>query len=144
MRFLFVSNSTETLLLLKKYALMAVCNWVVCNGACRCMAIVWAIILAPRHRSSLCGLIDGRVLVDASSGCPVIGRAVETGRLGRGMVALVVAGGDMPHWIEIVIVFMNWLITLYCFYICFCFFLTSVTPAQRLPCIIMYVEIRDK
>ena len=34
----------------EKYALMAVCNWVVSNGACRCMATVWAIIPAPHHR----------------------------------------------------------------------------------------------
>ena len=43
-------NSSEIWLLLKRYSLTAVCNWVVCNGSCRCMAIVWAIILAPRHR----------------------------------------------------------------------------------------------
>ena len=43
-------KSTEIWLLLKKYALMTVCNWVVCNGACRCTATVWAIFLAPRHR----------------------------------------------------------------------------------------------
>ena len=42
-------NSTETWLLLKKHALMAVCNWVVCNGECRCTATVWVIILAPHH-----------------------------------------------------------------------------------------------
>ena len=48
MRFIYV-------LILQKYdcclknALMAVCNWVFCNGPCRCVAIVGAIILAPRH-----------------------------------------------------------------------------------------------
>ena len=46
------------------------------------MAIVWAIILAHRHRVQSLRLIDGRVPVDASSGCPVIGRAVETGEIG--------------------------------------------------------------
>ena len=39
--------------------------------------------------------------------------------MGCEVVALVVPGGDMPHWIEIAIVFMNWLITLYCFYLFF-------------------------
>ena len=43
-------KSTEIWLLLKKCALMAVCNWVVCNRACCCTATVWAIIQAPRHR----------------------------------------------------------------------------------------------
>ena len=84
--------------------------------------------LRPVTRSGLCGLVDGRVPVDASSGCLVIGRAVETGRYGRGMVALVVAGGDMPHEIEIATVFINWLITLYCFYFYY-FLLTSVSSA---------------
>ena len=36
--------------------------------------------MRPVTESGLCGLIDGRVPVDASSGCPVISRAVETGR----------------------------------------------------------------
>ena len=43
-------KSTKIWLLLKKYALMAVCNWVICDGACRCMATDWAIVPAPRHR----------------------------------------------------------------------------------------------
>ena len=34
----------------------------------------------PVTGAGLCSLIDGRAPVDAVSGCPAIGRAVETGR----------------------------------------------------------------
>ena len=110
-------------LLLTKYALMDVCNWGVCNGACRCVPIIWAIIPVPLTRAGLCGLIEGRVPVDASSGCPVIiVRAAEPGGRGCKVVALVAAEVDMAHTIEIATVYMNWLITLKCFCFLFLFF----------------------
>ena len=73
-------NSKEIWLSLKKYALMAVYNWVVCNGNVAAQPLFGLLSWRPVTGSGLCGLIDGRVPFDASSGCPVIGRAVETGR----------------------------------------------------------------
>ena len=73
----------------------------------------------PVTCACLCGLVEGWVPVDASSGYLVIDWAVETRRWGARWWPWWCLGGDMPHWIEIAIVFMNWLITLYCFYLFF-------------------------
>ena len=86
---------------------------------------VWP-LLGPVSRypvtcAGLCGLVEGWVPVDASSGCPIIDWAVETRRWGAGWWPWWCLGGDMPHYIEIAIVLMNWLITLYCFYLLFFF-----------------------
>ena len=75
----------------------------------------------PVTCAGLCGLVEGWVPVDASSGCPIIDWAVETRRWGAGWWPWWCLGGDMPHYIEIAIVLMNWLITLYCFYLLFFF-----------------------
>ena len=81
----------------------------------------------PVTCACLCGLVEGWVPVDASSGYLVIDWVVETRRWGARWWPWWCLGGDMPHWIEIAIVFMNWLITLYCFY--FYFLLTIVASA---------------
>ena len=92
--------------------------------------VMWSVaawpLLGPVSRypvtcAGLCGLVEGWVPVDASSGCPIIDWAVETRRWGAGWWPWWCLGGDMPHYIEIAIVLMNWLITLYCFYL-FLFF----------------------
>ena len=68
--------------MLTNYALMAEYNGVACNGACRCTAIVWAIILAPRHRSfGLDWWSGARWCVQWVPGHQ---SAVETGRWGAG------------------------------------------------------------
>ena len=71
----------------------------------------------PVTGSCRCVLIDGRVLVDASSGCRVISRAVETVRWGAWSWPWWWPGATCPHWIGIAIVFMKWLITLDCVYL---------------------------
>ena len=90
--------------------------------------VMWSVVawplLGPISRypvtcACLCGLVEGWVPVDASSGYLVIDWAVETRRWGARWRPWWCLGGDMPHWIEIAIVFMNWLITLYCFYLFF-------------------------
>ena len=90
----------------------------------------------PVTCACLCGLVEGWVPVDASSGYLVIDWAVETRRWGARWWPWWCLGGDMPHWIEIAIVFMNWHITLYCFYLLFftnncCF---SIKVYHVLPC----------
>ena len=51
----------------------------------------------PVTCAGLCGLVEGWVPVDASSGCPVIDWAVETRRWGAGWWPWWWLGGDMPH-----------------------------------------------
>ena len=100
--------------------------------------VMWSVaawpLLGPVSRypvtcAGLCGLVEGWVPVDASSGCPIIDWAVETRRWGAGWWPWWCLGGDMPHYIEIAIVLMNWLITLYCLYLLFFFLLTIVASA---------------
>ena len=96
---------------------------VVCNGACRCVAIVWAIILAPHP-------IVRALQLDWWSGTRWCVQWVP-GHQSEMWAHVGDPGGDwgdMPHWIEEAIVFMNRLITLSCFYL-ISFLLTGVTPA---------------
>ena len=64
--------------------------------------------------------------------------------MGCRLATLVVAGVDMPHQIELAIVFMNWLITFHCFDL----FLIFTNMCYHSIEVVMYyhvkVEIRDQ
>ena len=48
-KFIYGFEFYRNMTVVKKYALMAACNWVVCHVECRCMAITGAIIPVRRH-----------------------------------------------------------------------------------------------
>ena len=85
----------------------------------------------------------GSVARYPSSGCLVINRAVDW-EMGCRVVALVVAGGDMPHYIKITIAFMNWLITPHVFLFLFFFTNKCYPNIEVAMCYHVWVEIWDQ